>query len=747
MLKNFFTLILVFFFSSNILLAEIINDIKISGNKRLSKETIQVIGQITNNSNYDQERINNLIKELYASDFFEDINIQINNKTLIINVVENPIIEELIITGVKKNDFREFIEESISLKNRKSFVEFNLKSDLNMINNILKRNGYYFSKVNASQIFEESTNSIKLIIDIDLGEKASINNINFIGDKKFKDRKLFSIITSEKDMFWKFISQNVYIDDQRLALDKRLLENFYKNEGYYDVLVEDSFVEFKDNNSFDLTFNINAGNKYKINNISLNLPEEFNEKYFSSIKKVASKLQNKDYSLDKIEKIIVEVDKIAQSKLYEFIDVSFEEKKLENNKIDISINFKESEKFYVERIDIKGNQFTLEETIRHSLIVDEGDPLNEILFKKSIDNLKSRKFFKSVKTKIKNGSDRNFKIIDIEVEEQPTGEISLGAGVGSSGGTIGGGIKENNFLGKGISVDTGLSISEETVEGKFVYANPNFNYTDNTLFTTIKSSKTDRVKDFGYESRDIGFSLGSKFEQFENLFFSPEIDLSYEKLDTTSKASANLRKQDGNYADAYFNYGLTYDLRDQKFQTKDGSLFYFNQELPIISENNEIKNSVEYATYHKISENMVTKLSFYGSAVNSITDDDVRISKRLYIPYRKLRGFEKGKVGPKDGSDYVGGNYVSSINASTTLPKVFPDWENTDFLVFFDAGNVWGVDYDSSINDRSTIRSAVGVGVDLGTPIGPLNFSYSAPLTKASTDKTESFRFNIGTTF
>ena len=220
-------------------------------------------------------------------------------------------------------------------------------------------------------------------------------------------------------------------------------------------------------------------------------------------------------------------------------------------------------------------------------------------------------------------------------------------------------------------MDAGLTISEETVEGKFVYANPNFNYTDNTLFTTVKSSKTDRIKDFGYETRDIGFSLGSKFEQFENLFFSPEIDLSYEKLDTTSKASANLRKQEGNYADAYFNYGLTYDLRDQKFQTKDGNLFYFNQELPIISENNEIKNSIEYATYHQINNSLVTKISFYGSAVNSISDDDVRISKRLYIPYRKLRGFEKGKVGPKDGSDYVGGNYVSSINASTTLPNYF----------------------------------------------------------------------------
>ena len=747
MIKKFSAIFLIYLLSCNISYAENIKNFIVEGNKRLSKETIEVIGQIEINSFYNQERINLLLKDLYSSNFFENIEININNNSLIIKVVENPIIEELEINGVKKKDFKEYIEESIQLKSRKSFVEYSLKTDLNMIRNILKRNGYYFSKVEASQQFNETTNSIRLIIDIDLGNKATINNIFFIGDKVFKDRKLISIITSEKDMFWKFISQNIYIDDQRLALDKRLLENFYKNEGYYDVVVENSFVEFKDDNSFNLTFNINAGEKYKINEIFLNLPEDFEKKYFISIQKLINKIKNKEYSLNKIEKIIDEVDKIAQTKQYEFIDVSFKEEKIDDNKIDITINFTESEKFYVERIDIKGNQFTREEAVRHVFVVDEGDPLNEILLNKSIDNLKSKNYFKSVKTKILDGTNDNFKIIDIEVEEQPTGEISLGAGVGTSGGTIGGGVKENNFLGKGIALDAGLSISEETVEGKFVYANPNFNYTDNTLFTTVKSSKTDRIKDFGYESRDIGFSLGSKFEQFENLFFSPEIDLSYEKLDTTSKASANLKKQEGNYADAYFNYGLTYDLRDQKFQPKDGSLFYFNQELPVLSENNEVKNSIEYATYHKISDSLVTKVSFYGSAINSISDDDVRISKRLYIPYRKLRGFEKGKVGPKDGSDFVGGNYVSSINASTTLPKVFPDWENTDFLIFVDAANVWGVDYDSSIDDKSQIRSSIGAGVDLITPVGPLNFSYSLPLSKASSDKTESFRFNLGTSF
>ena len=293
MIKKFSAIFLIYLLSFNISYAENIKNFIVEGNKRLSKETIEVIGQIEINSFYNQERINLLLKDLYSSNFFENIEININNNSLIIKVVENPIIEELEINGVKKKDFKEYIEESIQLKSRKSFVEYSLKTDLNMIRNILKRNGYYFSKVEASQQFNETTNSIRLIIDIDLGNKATINNIFFIGDKVFKDRKLISIITSEKDMFWKFISQNIYIDDQRLALDKRLLENFYKNEGYYDVVVENSFVEFKDDNSFNLTFNINAGEKYKINEIFLNLPEDFEKKYFISIQKLINKIKNK----------------------------------------------------------------------------------------------------------------------------------------------------------------------------------------------------------------------------------------------------------------------------------------------------------------------------------------------------------------------------------------------------------------------------------------------------------------------
>jgi len=394
-----------------------------------------------------------------------------------------------------------------------------------------------------------------------------------------------------------------------------------------------------------------------------------------------------------------------------------------------------------------GNNYTYEEVLRNSLIIDEGDPYNEILFNKSIDNLKSRNLFKTVEKRIKDGSTPEQKIIDIVVEEKPTGEISLGAGTGTSGSSIGGGLKENNFLGKGITLDSSLTLSDTSVKGQFIYSRPNFMYSDNTLFTSVSATTTDNLKNFGYKTSNVGSSVGTKFEQFENFYFSPEIKLSQEKLETTSKASANLKKQEGSYTDAYFNYGLDYDLRNRKYRPSDGFRTVFQQEVPVISENMEIINSIESSKFFEPVPEMNTKLSIYLKSAHSLSDDDVRVSKRVFIPSSKLRGFEYKKIGPKDGSDYIGGNYLSTVNFATSLPQLLPTLESLDFTYFIDAANVWGVDYSDTIDDKNKIRSSTGLAMDMLTPVGPLSFSFAKPITKASSDKTESFRFNIGTTF
>jgi outer membrane protein insertion porin family len=747
MFLKIFKIIFFIILSSRCVLAENILNIEVEGNKRLSKETIIVLGDITLNKDYSDQDLNTILKNLYTSDFFNNVELKVINNLLKIIVVENSIIEDIEINGVKNKPFHEFLRDSLKLKVRNSFTKITHQNDINLIKNVIKQSGYYFAEVKTSLITNEIQNSVRLIYDINLGKKAKIDNISFIGDKKIKDGKLINVIVSEEARFWKFLSNKIYLDRSRIDLDQRLLKNYYKNKGYYNVKINNSYVELKDNGLFKLIFNIESGKRYIFNNIKLEIPSDFNPKHFIDINDLLKKLENENYSLNKINKIIKEIDKIALTKNYEFISAELDEEVVDGNKLNIKISFKETKKYYVEKINIFGNQFTLEEVIRNSFIVDEGDPYNELIFNKSINNIKSKGIFKNVIAEINDGSNSNYKIIDITVEEKPTGEISLGAGIGTSGGTVAFGVKENNFLGKGISLDTNISISENTIKGKFVYAKPNFNYTDNTLFTSLSSTSTDSLIESGFKTSKVAFSLGTRFEQYENIYFNPEIASEFETLKTTSTASSALKKQSGDYFDLYFNYSLDNDLRNQRYQTSDGYRNFFSQELPIVSKNSEIVNSFQSSIYHEIIPDMIGRLTFYGSAVNSLSDKDVRISKRLYLPQSKLRGFESGKVGPIDNNDYVGGNYLSAINLSSTIPGILPSLQNLDVSMFFDAANIWGVDYDGSINDSNKIRSSTGLAMDFTTPIGPLNFSLSAPLTKASTDKTETFRFNLGTTF
>ena len=744
---SFFTKLLIFFFYLTFNVnAEILENIEITGNKRISKETILVLGNISPNRNLNKDDLNNYLKSLYDTNFFQDIKFKTENNILYITVVENPIIEEIVFNGIKKKSLVDLLYESMKLKNRNSYNKIYLKEDLILIENILKQNGYYFAKIQSMLETNDTLNSVKINLNIDLGKKAKIKEIVFLGDKKIKDKKLLELIASEEHKFWKFISNNVFLNQSLINLDKSLLENFYKNKGYYNVKILNSFAEFDINGYFKLIYNINAGKKYYFNKFSLNLPLDYDLNDFYKIEKTFSKLENEPYSLNKLNKILKEIDTIASIRLYDFISVDVKET-INDDKINFNFIVSDSEKFYVEKINIIGNYNTIEDVLRNNLIVDEGDPFNEILYNKSINRIKSLGIFKKVETEVIEGNSPNTRIINILVEEKPTGELSLGAGYGTEGGSFVGSITEKNFLGKGVTLNSSFEITQESLKGSISYAQPYFNNTDNTLFTSLSSTERDNLTSSGYKVTNIGFSVGTKFEQYENFYFSPEIDFSLEDLETNDSASTSLKNQEGNYADLYFNYRLDLDTRNSSYNPSSGNRFTFYQELPISSTNNEIVNSFTLSKYIPFSNDLVGKSSFYFKAVNSLDGADVRISKRVKIPSYRLRGFKKGKIGPKDNNEYIGGNYVSAINLSTNLPKLLTTFENIDFSYFIDIANVWGVDYDSSIDDSNIIRSSTGIVMEYLSPIGPLSFSLTQPITKKSSDQTETFRFNLGTSF
>ena len=723
--------------------SEVIKDVKIINNDRITKETILVFSDIKIGENYDSNDLNKILRDLYNTDFFSDITLSLNDGILVVDVKENKIIQNIEFNGIKKKELIEVLKNQILSKDKNPFVQTYVNKDIERIQKILKNSGYYFSTV-TDRIVENNNDTVNIIFNIEIGEKAYIKTIEFIGDKHFKDRILRNIIISEEAKFWKFITNRKFINPENIELDKRLLKNYYLNKGFYRVEVNDSLVEFTENSDFKLSYNINSGPKFIISESKLTLPDDYDEKDFVNIQKKLKKLEGKTYSLNSLNKIAKEVEKLTFRNDYEFINATFKEKIQENNRLSINFVIKEFEKRYLTQVNVFGNNITEERVIRDSLEVDEGDPFNELLLAKSINNLKSLNIFGKVDYELVEGED-NKKILNINIEEKPTGEVFASAGTGTDGTTFGVGVNENNFIGKNIKLKSNLKVSDETIKGLFSIANPNWNYSDKTLITSVESSVTDRMSDYGYETGKTGFSFGSAWEQYDDVIFSPNISTYYEKLDTNQSASANLKKQEGEYLDSSFSYSLDLDKRNQRFQTSDGYRSRFSQTIPVVTEDTAFYNSYEFTTFNQFSD-MITRFSIQGSAINALGDEDVRISKRLSIPSKKLRGFETGKIGPKDGGDFIGGNYTAVINASTTLPEFGANLESIDFQIFLDAANVWGVDYDSSL-DNSHLRSSVGLSIDWFTLIGPLNFSIAQPISKADTDKTETVRFNIGTTF
>ncbi len=726
--------------------AEKIKKIEVTGNQRISSETIKVFSGIKVNTVIELEDLNKIIKNLYETNYFEDVTLDINDNTLNIQVKENPIIQSVVMQGVKNKRILKVLNEIIELKEKTSFVKYKIKNDESKINNVLRTNGFYFSKV-VSKIKKNENNTIDLIFDIELGKRAHIKKISFIGDKKIKDRKLRSVIVSEESKFWKFISRKKYLDVSRIKLDERLLFNYYKNNGFYNVSVESSSAKIINEKDFELIFNINAGEKFYFRNFDLNIPDDYSIESFQSIIDVQNKLKGDVYSYRKIEEILDEIDDIALKKEFEFINAKYSETINDKNKIDLSISIEESEKFYIEKINIYGNYITNENVIRNSLIVDEGDGFNKILVNKSINNLKGKRIFSNVNYKLKEGSTSKLKEIDISVEEQPTGEIFAGAGTGTSGTTISLGVKENNYLGSGIKLDTNLTFSDNALLGKFSVNNPNFNNSDKSLITSFEASQVDRMTKFGYRTSKTGFDIGTSFEQYNDVFFSPSIESYFETLKTSSTASASMKKQKGDYFDTSFNYGLTLNKLDQNFQPTSGFSTSFYQSIPLYAEDWSLNNEFRYSKYYSPNDAAIISLKFLAASINSLSGDDVRLSKRIYLPSKRMRGFESGKIGPVDGDDYIGGNYASALNLATTLPGLLSELEDVDFSLFFDAGNVWGVDYSDTVSSNNKIRSSTGLGVDWLTPIGPLSFSFTKTISKADSDVTEKFRFDLGTSF
>ena len=739
------SIIIFFIIFTNISFAEI-KKINIVGNARVSSSTIESLVD-KKTSNIDSIYINNLTKKIYDTDFFSDVKISFNQDILTINVAENPIVNFFYINGVKDSDLDQ-VNKIITLKENSIFSSSKLKRDIEATREFLNASGYYQASI-IPEVIKIDNNQINLIINIDKKEISKIKNIYFIGNKYFSNSQLMDVITSSEDGWWKFFSTSS-LSEQRIEYDKQLLKDFYKLKSFYDVQIESAFASVDKNNKFTLTYSINSGKKYKFGDYDLKISGlTLKEADINEIKNISNKLlKNEFYSPLTINKLNKQITEHLETKRYGNFEIIIQDLKAANDKIDVILQLNEGPKSLVNKINIQGNTITEEKVIRDNLVISEGDQLSSSKIKKSVDNVKAKQLFSKVDYKIEDSEKKNFKDLNLFVKEQPTGSISAGVGYGTNGGLFEASVNERNFLGQGINLNFTGRLSSDVIRGELSFVDPNYKNSNKELAASL-FSEVDDYQNSGYQNKRAGTRFGTKYEIYEDIFFRPNLGVQFDKLEVTGTASSLLRSRQGDFVTTSLGYNFLYDQRDSKFNPTSGSIIYLDQNIAtFLSDIPTVQTGVGVTFYKELFSD-----KFIGSAkaklanVTAFNDKDVKLSDRIFASSSDLRGFEQRGIGPVDSGDHIGGNNLATLSLKSTFPNPIPENYRATTFLFFDMGNVWGADYSSLISDSSKLRTSTGIALDLMSPIGPLSFTYSIPLSKASTDKEQNFLFNIGSSF
>jgi len=743
-MRTLFFFFLIFFLNSSVF-AEI-KQVKILGNKRVSPSTIEsLIDKKT--LNIDSIYINNLTRKIYNTDFFSDIKISFEQDILTVTVVENPIVNFFYINGLSGNDLDK-VNKIVTLKENTIFSSSKLKKDIEEVKQYFKLEGYY-SAIIDPEVIKLENNDVNLILNFDLKNKSRISNIYFIGDKYFSQSQLADVISSSEYSWWKLFSSGT-LSEERIEYDKKLLKDFYKLRGFYDIQIESVYAKVLNNEEFTLTYSVNSGKRFKFGNVDIKtFSQVYNNEDILEIKKISEKLTKDEYYsssiLSKLNKTIVSY---LDSKKYYNFDINIEEVKNPGEVIDVIVQLIQEKKIPINKINISGNTITNEKFIRDNMVLSEGDNLSNAKIRKSVDIIKSKQIFSKVEYKVDESDNKNGKELNLFVKEQPTGSISAGIGYGSNGAMFEGSLNEKNFLGNGVNLNFTGRLSSEKITGDLTYVDPNFNNSEKEMAYSLFSEKDD-YSNSGYSSKKVGSKISTKYGIYEDIAFRPSIAIQFDKLETDSSASNLLRSRSGNYTTTSLGYAFYGDFRDSKFNPSSGYTFYFDQNLAtLISDIPTIQTSVGSIFYKElINDKFIGSAKIKLSNVTALDNKDAKLSDRLYAGNLDLRGFESRGVGPVDNGDHIGGNNLAILTIKSTFPNPIPESLKANTFIFYDAGNVWGVDYSDIISSNSKLRSTIGVAMDFVSPIGPLSFAYSIPISKSSTDKEQRFLFNIGSSF
>jgi outer membrane protein insertion porin family len=722
------------------------SDIKISGNVAISKETILNLIE-TDKEILKSDDLNSMQKKLFETNFFSKVDIKIEGNQVSIYLIENPIIEYVLITGLEeRQDYLVNIEKKISLKANSIFSESLLNKDIKSINEFLSSAGYSQSNVEY-KINKITNNKVNVFLDIKLNQQFHVREIFFLGDKVFSSSTLKSVISTTQKSWLSLFNTTAIPSVNRINYDISSLKSFYLSRGYYDVQVVNGSIDYIDQNLVNIVFVVNAGGKFFFQKPSvINSALSPKDRDLLFVNNEIKELYSKSYDPAILNKVLKNINTYFLDRNIT-ANAEYRLKKESPNELSIVFEISEiTEKKFINNIYVKGNDITEEKVVRNSLLFAEGDLYSVSNVNKSLDTLKSLEIFKNIN--ITNEDIKNSKNINITVslEEMATGEIAAGAGYGSSGGLVSFILKERNLFGQGIGSNISLNIGTQKVLGNISLSNPDFSGTGNTLRTSLFASQY-FYDNAGYENKVYGGNVSTAYEMFKDITFESGFGADYDSIDSKSASSDLIKSRDGNYKTTKVFYNFYNDKRDRKFNPTSGYTFGFGQGLAtFVSDIPYISNNAFGSFYNGFSEDFIGTIKYKIKSINSINDKDVKLSDRIFLSDNELRGFGYREVGPKLNSEFIGGNYSYSTSFSTTVPNGLPDKWGTTSNLFFDVANVWGTDFDG-IADSDTIRSSVGVGFSWVSPMGPLSFTFTEAISKNSTDALQSFSFKLGSTF
>ncbi len=747
-------------------------DVRIEGIQRIEPETVRSYLLLQPGDPWDAERIDRSLKALFATGLFADVKLTRQGNTLVISVVENPIINRIAFEGNSKLADKDLNSE-VQLRPRTVYTRTRVQNDVNRILQLYRRRGRFAASVEP-KVIQLSENRVDLVFEINEGPSTGVRSINFVGNRQFSDSSLRGAIETKESRWYRFLSTSDTYDPDRLTYDRELLRKFYLSEGYADFRVVSAVAELTpDRDGFVVTFTVEEGERYRFGKIDVNiglkdLPKE-------QVLPLLTVLSEEWYNAEAVERSIAVLTDALGNRGYAFVEVKPQvTRNRDERTIDIVFDVREGPQVYVERIDINGNVRTLDRVIRREFRLVEGDAFNTGRMTRSKERIQSLGFFKKVDVSNTQGTAPDRTVITVEVEEQSTGELSLGIGFSTSDGPLADiSVRERNFLGRGQDVRIGTVLSLRSQQVDLSFTEPYFLDKNIAAGIDLFEVKTSPTTNFFsgvspvYQQFSYGAALRAGYQISENLRQTWKYTgRSDEITNVQDTASLFIQLQAGTHTTSSVGQVLLYDRRDNRLEPTSGYFASLGNDLAGVGFGvRYIRNKVNAGYYYSVAPEWVLSLTGEVGDIFGWSGDKVFLQDRFFVGGDNLRGFAPAGIGPRDAisGDALGGNKYYLGSVALTVPLGLPKELGINGRVFTDFGTLYGNDQKNlaltpaqlasnggqqpHILDSPALRAAAGVGVSWKSPVGPIKLDLAMPIKKDNFDKTQLFHVSFGTRF